>query len=53
MKPKIIFQQTMKKNVVQGKEAVKQNIKNAQRIEVLKMGKYDNGDEFLIYKVVI
>jgi hypothetical protein len=53
-KPKLKFAEKYKKDsVAQGKESVLENIKKASVIYVHELGKMDNGDEYLIYKVVI
>lgn len=53
-KPKISFAQRYKKDdITQGKKSVMDNVNRAKIIFVHEIGKMDNGDEYLIYKVVL
>lgn len=52
MKPKKIFCQKYKPDsITQGKASVIENVNKANQIFVLEIAKFDNGDEYVIYKV--
>lgn len=54
MKTKIVMREQYKPDMVtQGKPSVMENIKKAKQVFVHELGKYNNGDEYLIYKVLL
>jgi len=53
-RPKITYSQKYPKDqVTQGKDSVMDNVKRSKQIFVLEASKLSNGDEYLIYKVLL
>lgn len=51
---KLKFAKKYKKDeITQGKKSVMDNVKRSKIVFVYELGKLDNGDEYLIYKVVL